>query len=198
MHTDPAAAPARRRSDASANVVKIVSAARDVFAEHGETATLNQVATRAGVGSATLYRHFANRQALAAAVFEDIFLSDVEPVIRTLVDQSAPRDAFLDVIERMVDVMHAQKRLLPSLDHLTELTARMFSSNDELIAGVVEKGQASGDLRPDITADDVPTFVAMVTTASVALDQPRDVRRRYLSLMLDALNPSGAQPLPPV
>ncbi|WP_096867153.1 hypothetical protein [Mycolicibacterium houstonense] len=60
------------------------------------------------------------------------------------------------------------------------------------------QGQAAGDLRADLTVDDVPTFVAMVTAASVALDQPSELRRRYLSLMLDALNPADAQPLPPL
>lgn len=194
MHT---ARRDRRRSDASANVTKIVAAAREVFAEYGDAATLTQVAARAGVGNATLYRHFPNRQALAAAVYEDIFLSDVEPVVRSLVDESAPRESFLDVIDGMVDVMFAQRSLLPSLDHLTELTARLFAGNRELLEGLIAQGQASGELRPDLTTDDVPTFVAMVTTASVALNQPKAVRRRYLSLMFDALNPSGAQPLPP-
>lgn len=187
----------RRRSDASANVSRITAAAREIFAEYGGSATLNLVAARAGVGNATLYRHFPNRQALAAAVYEDIFLSDIEPVIRSLVDEVAPRDSFLDVIERMVDVMHTQRQLLPSLDHLTELTARLLDSNHELLDGLILRGQEKGDLRPDLTVDDVPTFVAMVTTASVALNQPPELRRRYLSLMLDALNPSDARPLPP-
>ncbi|MGK2883139.1 MAG: TetR/AcrR family transcriptional regulator [Mycobacterium sp.] len=188
----------RRRADACANVNKIVAAAREVFAERGESATLTQVAERAGVGNATLYRHFANRQSLAAAVYEDIFLTEVEPVLRSLVDDDAPRESFLDVIERMVEVMHTQRRLLPSLDQFADLTARLFTSDPDLAGEMIRRRQENGELRPDLTVDDVPTFVAMVTTASVALDQPPALRRRYLSLMLDALNPAGAQPLPPV
>lgn len=194
---DAATAPAkRRRADAFANVNRIVAAAREVFSIHGDSATLTDVAAAAGVGNATLYRHFANRQALAAAVYEDIFVTEVEPVITQLVESEAPRESFLDVIERLTEVMCQQRPLLSSLDHLAELTVALLNRNSELVAAIVATGQAKGELRLDLTADDVATFVAMVTTASVALDQPPELRRRYLSLMLDALNPVGAQPLP--
>ncbi|CAN5235305.1 hypothetical protein BH11ACT6_BH11ACT6_31790 [soil metagenome] len=167
-----------------------------MFARDGAKATLTDVATHAGVGNATLYRHFANRQALAAAVYEDIFITEVEPVVTALVESMAPREAFLDVIESLTEVMYQQRPLLSSLDHLAELTVALFRRNQGLVGALVTKGQESGDLRADVTADDLPTFVAMVTTASVALNQTPDVRRRYLSLMVDALNPAGAQPLP--
>ena len=186
----------RRRADAFANVSRIVAAAREVFSTEGPSATLTQVAAQAGVGNATLYRHFPNRQALAAAVYEDIFTTDVEPVITELVESSAPREAFLDVLERLTEVMYQQRPLLSSLDHLAELTVALFRRNHEFIDGLVAAGQSTGDLRPDLTTEDVPTFVAMVTTASVALNQPPQLRRRYLSLMVDALNPASAQTLP--
>lgn len=188
----------RRRSDAYANESRILAAAREIFAAEGAAATLTQVAARAGVGNATLYRHFPNRQALAAAVYEDVFTTEVEPVIVSLVDADAPREAFIDVIERLAELMYAQRPLLPSLDHLTELTSRLFGRRRDLLESLVTHAQAAGDLRTDLTVDDVPTFVAMVTAASVALEQPVVLRRRYLSLMLDALNPVDAQPLPPL
>lgn len=186
-----------RRADASANVRKIVAAAQEVFAEYGADATLTQVAARAGVGNATLYRHFANRQALAAAVYEEVFHAEIEPAVRSLVDQAAPRMAFLDLIEHIVDVMHRQRPLLSSMDQLAVVTAQLFGSDRELLSELIDHGQSIGELRSDLTVDDVSTFVAMVTTASVALNQPSELRRRYLSMMLDALDPSHAQPLPP-
>ena len=186
----------RRRADAFANVSRIVAAARDVFSTEGPSATLTQVAAQAGVGNATLYRHFPNRQALAAAVYEDIFITDVEPVITELVETSAPREAFLDVLERLTEVMYQQRPLLSSLDHLAELTVALFRRKHDFIDALVAAGQSTGDLRADLTVEDVPTFVAMVTTASVALNQPPQLRRRYLSLMVDALNPATAQTLP--
>ncbi|MGW7065017.1 TetR/AcrR family transcriptional regulator [Streptomyces sp. NPDC054904] len=65
--------PPRRpmRADARRNVDKIVAAAGALIAEHGADASLEEVARRAGVGSATLHRHFPSRQALLEAVFKD-------------------------------------------------------------------------------------------------------------------------------
>lgn len=189
-------APKRRRADAFANVNRIVAAAREIFSTQGAATTLTDVAAHAGVGNATLYRHFPNRQALAAAVYEDIFATDVQPVIAALVESAAPRESFLDVVERLTEVMCQQRPLLSSLDHLSALTVELFGRNRELSEAVLTTGQAMGELRTDLTADDMATFVAMVTTATVALDLPSERRRRYLSLMIDALNPAGAQPLP--
>lgn len=59
------------RADARRNVEKIVAAAGALIAEHGADASLEEVARRAGVGSATLHRHFPSRQALLEAVFAD-------------------------------------------------------------------------------------------------------------------------------
>ncbi|MGW1763519.1 TetR/AcrR family transcriptional regulator [Streptomyces sp. NPDC002073] len=65
--------PSRRpmRADARRNVEKIVAAAGALIAEHGADASLEEVARRAGVGSATLHRHFPSRQVLLEAVFKD-------------------------------------------------------------------------------------------------------------------------------
>ncbi|WP_308402508.1 helix-turn-helix domain-containing protein [Streptomyces sp. TBY4] len=59
------------RADARRNLEKIVAAAGALIAENGADASLEEVARRAGVGSATLHRHFPSRQALLEAVFKD-------------------------------------------------------------------------------------------------------------------------------
>ncbi|MFG2986538.1 TetR/AcrR family transcriptional regulator [Streptomyces sp. NPDC048258] len=72
MPEDSSTPPSRRmRADARRNLEKIVSAAGALIAEHGADASLEEVARRAGVGSATLHRHFPSRQALLEAVFKD-------------------------------------------------------------------------------------------------------------------------------
>src|SRR3712207_3266457 len=101
---------APRRSDAFANVSRIVAAARDIFARDGASATLSQVAAAAGVGNATLYRHFPNRQALAAAVYTDIVENDIRPTIAAL-GENAPREAFVEALARLEDAMFEQRTL---------------------------------------------------------------------------------------
>ncbi|KUI28969.1 TetR family transcriptional regulator [Mycobacterium sp. IS-1742] len=189
--------PRNRRSDAFANVHRIVAAAREVFGRDGDNATLSQVAEAAGVANATLYRHFPNRRALAAAVYEDIVVTDITPAILAL-GRDAPRAAFIDALAHLEEVMFRQRPLLTSIGDLADLTAQLFTRDREQFDDMIMQAQATGALRPDLTPDDVATFVAMVTTASVAMNQPRPARRRYLSLMFDALNPAATEPLPPV
>lgn len=179
----------QRRSDASANIGRIVAAARQVFARDGASATLSQVAAAAGVADATLYRHFPNRQALAAAVYEDVFKAEVKPAVLAL--SGAPPEAYIDALVHLEDVMAAQRPLLASLDDLASLTAELIKREPELLEDVIIQAQASGNLRTDLSADEVATFVAMVTTASVAMDQPKSQRRLYVRLMVDGLRPTA-------
>src|SRR5664280_2764355 len=66
----PATLPARpKRADALRNYEKLISAARDAFAEDGTSTSLEEIARRAEVGIGTLYRHFPTRQALLEAVY---------------------------------------------------------------------------------------------------------------------------------
>ena len=70
----PAARPAPRalRVDALRNRERIVAAARDLFTEVGSQAPIDEVARRAGIGNATVYRHFPDRDALVLAVVRSV------------------------------------------------------------------------------------------------------------------------------
>lgn len=57
--------PRPMRADARRNRERLLTAAASAFAEHGESASLDDIAKRAGVGSGTLYRHFPTRRALS-------------------------------------------------------------------------------------------------------------------------------------
>ena len=83
--------------------------------------------------------------------------------------------------------MFEQRPLLASLDDLASLTKDFITRDRDLFDDIILQCQASGIVRADLTADEIATFVAMVTTASVAMNQPKPARRRYLRLMVDAL-----------
>src|SRR5918997_10375 len=70
MGAAPEARPAQR-SDARRNRMRLLDAAREVMREQGLDASLGEIARRAGVGNATLYRHFPTREALCEAVFTE-------------------------------------------------------------------------------------------------------------------------------
>ena len=75
-----------KRADARRNYEKVLAAAREAFAEGGESTSLEEIARRAGVGIGTLYRHFPSRQALVEA----LYLDEVEDVCRSAASSRAP------------------------------------------------------------------------------------------------------------
>ncbi|MBJ8344406.1 TetR/AcrR family transcriptional regulator [Antrihabitans sp. YC2-6] len=187
----------QQRVDAYASASRIVVAARDLFSEHGASVTLSEIARRAGVGPATLYRHFPNRQALAEAVYEAVFVADIEPLLAKFENSVAPRAELLDVCERLVKLLQRQQGLISSLNNLTDFTHTLLDRHYDAFARAVHQAQAAGNLRRDIGARDVTNVLALVTTAFTAVNLDRTTQRRYLSLMLDGLDPAHASPLPP-
>src|SRR3954468_9021673 len=96
------------RADAARNREAIVQAAREVFAEQGLDAPLDDIARRAGTGNATLYRRFPTRCDLVAAVFADRMVEHLEAVEAALADQDAWR-GFASYVQT-VGAMQARDR----------------------------------------------------------------------------------------
>src|SRR5262244_2639272 len=77
-----------KRADARRNRERVLAAAREAFAEGGESTALEEIARRAGVGIGTLYRHFPNRQAL----LEALYIGEVEDVCRSAAELDGDAD----------------------------------------------------------------------------------------------------------
>lgn len=186
------------RSDAYANVTRIVEAARRVFADGDDSGSgsLNHIAKAAGVGIATLYRHFPNRRALAHAVYDRIFTVEVEPLITEFARTGTHRDALLDVAERLCDIIVREKSLVASLSNLTEETTALLARSTEAIAPILRQAQQAGNIRSDIGPPDIPHLLAMIAASLSVPTLDSALRRRYLGLLLDALNPARATALP--
>src|SRR5215210_2811575 len=102
-----------KRADARRNYEKVLAAAREAFAEGGESTTLEEIARRAGVGIGTLYRHFPNRQALLEALYVD----EVEEVCRSAaqLEGADPWDALSGWFERFIAYMGTKRALAAEL-----------------------------------------------------------------------------------
>ncbi|MFZ2964022.1 MAG: helix-turn-helix domain-containing protein [Rhodoglobus sp.] len=184
------------RADAYASISRILEAAGRVFATGG--GTLSRIADEAGVGIATLYRHFPNRQALALAVYDRILTTEVEPMLQKLGSGDVARPVLLDLAERLSDVASRELGLVAEIGSLAGPTTDFLRRNSEKLAEAVRRAQDAGNLRPDLSADDVPIILAMAATGLGMLGANSVARRRYLSLLLDALNPARTMPLPSV
>src|SRR5579884_3629919 len=113
-----------KRADARRNYESVLAAAREAFAEGGESTALEDIARRAGVGIGTLYRHFPNRQALLEAVY----VNEVEEVCRSAqeLDGADPWAALSGWFERLIAYLATKRALAHELLNYLEMDAPLF------------------------------------------------------------------------
>ena len=111
-----------KRADARRNYEKVLAAAREAFAEGGESTALEEIARRAGVGIGTLYRHFPNRQAL----LEALYVGEVEDICRIAaeLDGTDPWEALSRWSERFIAYMATKQALAGSSSTTSTATTR--------------------------------------------------------------------------
>ena len=186
------------RRDAKRNRERIVAAAREVFSSAGAEAPAREIARRAGVGVATLYRHFPARAGLVDAVLEEAF----EELIRVAEEALAEPDPWSGFV-RFVDealVLHAQNRALKDVveseEHGRELARSMRRRILPLTEELVARARADGALRPDFTRQDLALlFWGSDRVIELAGDVAPELWRRQLGFMLDGLRTPDPRPL---
>ncbi len=185
---DAEAAPLR--VDAQRNRQRILNAAREVYADEGLEAPLEQIARRAGVGIGTLYRRFPNREMLIDALFEDQLQQLVAIGQEALEDEDAWRGVvrFLEQTLGMQVADRGLKDLVSSRTHGRERIELLRDRLVPLVGQLATRAQQQGTLRADLSAQDLLLIGAMIgsvmdITAAVA----PDVWIRYLHLVLDGL-----------
>lgn len=176
------------RADAQRNRDAILTTARTVFAEQGLDAPLCEIARRTGVGQGTLYRHFATREELIAALAEQQ-IDELE----ALAERTAHSpDAFLAIFTEAARLLRSQRdvsALIASLEDraLVNALRRRFRA---VVAAPLRRAQDAGRVRPDLTPDDVGVLLAMVKAAG---DRSPAAAGRALGWTCDALR-AGLMP----
>jgi AcrR family transcriptional regulator len=178
------------RADAARNRVALVSAARTVFGERGLDAPLDEIARRAGVGNATLYRRFPNRWELVAAVFAETLQDVVECADRAYADPD-PWRGFVTYVRFLCEQQAADRGLadllvtaMPDVPELEVLRQRATHG----FARVVDRAQAGGVLRVDFSAGDLSLL--LMANAGLAHRSGTDApaaSTRLLTFLLDGL-----------
>ncbi len=192
----------RLRVDAERNRAALLDAAREVFAEQGLEASLEEIALRAGVGIATLYRRFPNRGQLVAAALVGNFAQYAEAAERALAVPD-PWAGFAGFIERICELQAADRGLSDLLsmalpgDERIEQLRRL--ANDRVVE-LIERTKAGGWLREDFVGEDILLLlVAHAAVVDVTREDAPDAPRRFVALMLDAFQrrDGAALPAPP-
>lgn len=190
------------RADATRNRQAVVDAAHSLFAEHGLSAPLDEIARRAGTGNATLYRRFPTRCALVAAVFAD-HLAEHVAAVELALQEPEPLEGLRHFLVR-VTAMQASDRGLADLvtmevsaaPEIEGLRRRAFRG----LVVLLGKAKGAGTLRADVTPEDV-LLLLMANAGLIERAQgcPVTASARLVHLFLDGLRAEAATegPAPP-
>ncbi|UOE43018.1 TetR/AcrR family transcriptional regulator [Agromyces larvae] len=186
------------RRDARRNHARLIEEAKRLFTERGIDAPLDELAARAGVGAGTVYRHFANRDALIRELYDSAIamFHDLGPEI---VDAPTGWEAIELFLERL-GAWVADTPYLPALmRRVAELDPdyRPGLEFESIIDGIIERAIAEGSLRPDVTSVDLNILTNMLGSLGQFGGATLSYQPRQLRIILDGLRARpGLAPLP--
>jgi AcrR family transcriptional regulator len=193
------ASPRALRSDAERNRRLVLEAATEAFAEEGLDVGMAEIARRAGVGNATVFRRFPSKDALIEAIVDEK-IAELIAAAERAAEIEDPWNSLVDLLEKTAALQardhgffQATEEFMLRHPDLLRRHRPVFEAVDRLVV----RAQEAGVVRDDVTTLDL---LGLVKGSVVCLPPSRDLRddgwRRYLSIMLDALRPEAATPLP--
>jgi AcrR family transcriptional regulator len=194
MATENSQSPARKpRTDAQRNRERILEVAKDAFTRFGVNASLDDIATQAGVGPGTLYRHFPTRDALIEAVYR----TEVEKMATAasgFAETMPPLEALRAWMLLFVDHIAAKQIIAPALNSVVGGPAKLYESSRDQIHGaidlLVKRAIRSGDIRKDVESFDLLRALIGVAYTTAMPDWQQSAKR-----LVDILI-AGARRLP--
>jgi AcrR family transcriptional regulator len=191
--TAPAQLARKPRVDAERNRKLLVSAGKDVFAQSGANASLEEIARRANVGIGTLYRHFPNRDSMIEAVYR----REVEQLANSakeLAKLSKPADALYKWMRLFIDYIATKKVLASAVCSTVPGASELASSSGarimEAITSLVNAGAASGEIRSDVIPGDLLRALAGFGYGGIGPDW-KPSALRLVDLLMDGLRTPG-------
>jgi AcrR family transcriptional regulator len=185
------------RADAARNVDKIIVAARQCFREHGPEVPLQTIAAAAGVGPATLFRNFADKEELVLTALNRQLRETVDPVMVEALAGMDAAEGLLRVMESIMAAASADANLLGAVAGRRELLTGITGSLMESIGVLLVRGQGQGTLRADISMTDMFRLLAMLIGVVDTMEPGSDAWRRPVALIEDAIRTErSGRPLP--
>jgi AcrR family transcriptional regulator len=181
------------RADAARNRDTLLAVATHVFASSEAEPSMRAIAREAGVGIATLYRHFPTREALVDAVYQDQ-VKRLTLGARELLGQLPPAEAmrrWMDLFGGWLATKHGMLGTLLAMIESGEIAgAGTRTELLEAITTILEAGSAAGDLRADISAEDIAASLIGIFTVASKSGQHAQADR-LLNLLVDGLRPQA-------
>ncbi|SHP08460.1 TetR/AcrR family transcriptional regulator [Mycobacteroides abscessus] len=179
----------RTRADATRNRDQLLDVATRVFASADSEPSMRAIAREAGVGIATLYRHFPNREALVDAIYRDQ-VARLTTGARDLIAQLPPPAALRRWMDLFGDWIATKNGMLHTLVAMVESGEIAHAqTRAELLAAIddiLDAGRLTGELRTDVSAEDIAAGLIGIFT--VAKPPEHDARaNRLLNILMDGL-----------
>jgi AcrR family transcriptional regulator len=171
------------RADARRNYDRLVAVASAVVAEQGAEASLEEIARRAGVGSATLHRHFPGRYALLDAVFQDR-VETLCAKAADLLDDPSPQTALEMWLRAVVAHATENRGLAPFLIKGASAHTKVLAAGEKLLV----RAQQCGAVHADVEITELLTLVNAVSLAAEHLPGQAD---RLLTLVINGVRRQG-------
>ncbi|MFC7381534.1 TetR/AcrR family transcriptional regulator [Sphaerisporangium rhizosphaerae] len=168
-------APRLRRADAQRNYERLLATAREVFAERGADAPLDEIARRAGIGNATMYRHFPTRSELLIAVYADEVAALCSQGESLLTDAS-PGDALFEWLGAFLAHVATKRDLALTIPddqegQRSELFDRWHTAMRAIASKLLARAQDAAAARADLDPSDLLTLAAGIAAASTGPEQ---------------------------
>jgi AcrR family transcriptional regulator len=199
MHDPPAPADERGlRADARRNREAVIAAAKALFADQGLDAQMPDVAKAAGVGVGTVYRHFPTKDDLIAAMAAERFDRLAEKARECLESEDA-WEGFADFIRFAAQIQADDRGLCDVMGSRPEVmdVAARAAGLGELCERLVRRAQRAGELRRDLTWEDIPMIACGLGRITQATAGPAVGRwPRLVEIVLDGLRAPGSGKLP--
>ncbi|MFD5121305.1 TetR/AcrR family transcriptional regulator [Streptomyces sp. NPDC058385] len=198
--TSPAVAPAPgQRADARNNRARLLQAARDAYALDGTDVPSSAIARRAGVGAATLYRHFPTRDSLITAAFSEQLGQCIATVDEALKDDDpwrGLRTALTKVCRMQAEDRGFSAAFLAEFPEAPDIRRERTRAESGL-ARLVQRAKETGQLRKDFDTSDITLL--LLANNGVLRDSPAAsmaASRRLLAYFLQSCRPTNDAPLP--
>jgi len=177
------------RADAVRNRDQLLAVATRVFMSADAEPSMRAIAREAGVGIATLYRHFPTRESLVDAVYQDQ-VARLTTGARELIGRLSPAAAMRHWMDLFGDWIAAKNGMLDTLLVMIEsgeiTHARTRTELLTAITTILDAGRAAGDLRSDVTAEDIAASLIGIFTVAPRSGRGADPDR-LLNLLMDGL-----------
>jgi AcrR family transcriptional regulator len=184
------------RADAERNRRRLLDAAYEMFSERGLDVGVGEIAARAGVGRGTLFRNFASKEDLIAAIVSER-MGEATATGRELLGADDPGEALFEFLREMVEGQQTNRAMVEAIEDTLLQNEEIAAGYEELIgvlSELVARAQQAGAIRVDVGALDLMIMTKGICEAASALQHVNpDMAERQFDLVRAALSTDPAQ-----